>query len=147
MAAIRAKDTGPEVLVRRMLHSLGYRYRLHVRSLPGRPDLVFPGRRRIIEIRGCFWHRHGGCPLAATPRAHAAFWQAKLNETVTRDARNLSALEAAGWSVLVVWECETRDRGLRERLVGFLGPSVRPHAETIACHATSGAQRLGRSAC
>lgn len=147
MAAVRARDTGPEMLIRRMLHALGYRYRVHVRSLPGRPDLVFPARRRIIEVRGCFWHRHEGCPLAATPRTHAAFWQAKLNETVIRDARNLSALEAAGWSVLVVWECETRDRRLRDRLVTFLGPCVGWQAESATCHATSGAPRIGRSSC
>ncbi|WP_420105122.1 very short patch repair endonuclease [Herbaspirillum huttiense] len=120
MSAIRGKDTGPEMQVRRLAHSMGYRYRLHVRNLPGRPDMVFPGRRRIIEVRGCYWHRHPGCPQATSPSSHSDFWQNKFEATVARDARNLAALEADGWQVLVVWECEIRDPHLRERLQAFL---------------------------
>jgi DNA mismatch endonuclease Vsr len=123
MAAIAGKHTKPELLVRRLTHAMGYRYRLHASDLPGRPDLVFPGRRKIIEVRGCFWHRHPGCPLAAMPRTHAEFWQSKFSATVARDAHNLAALLATGWSVLVIWECEVDDVNLADRLSAFLGPS------------------------
>ncbi len=122
MAAIAGKDTQPEIAVRRIAHRLGYRYRLHVKDLPGRPDLVFPGRRKIIEVRGCFWHRHPGCILSATPATRRDFWQAKFQATVARDARNLAALEASGWAVMVVWECEISDEHLVDRLRTFLGP-------------------------
>ena len=122
MSRIRGKDTGPEVSVRRLLHGLGYRYRLHVRHLPGKPDIVFPGRKKVIEIRGCFWHRHAGCPRAATPATRASFWEAKLSATVARDAANLAALEAAGWSIMIVWECEVDGAAASVRLLDFLGP-------------------------
>jgi DNA mismatch endonuclease Vsr len=121
MAAISGKNTRPEMQVRRLAHRLGYRYRLHVRDLPGRPDIVFPARRKIIEIRGCFWHRHPGCVLAATPGTRADFWQEKFRATVARDARNITALEARGWAVMVIWECEVKEIALRERLSTFLG--------------------------
>jgi DNA mismatch endonuclease Vsr len=122
MAAIAGKNTKPEILVRRMAHGMGYRYRLHLNGLPGRPDIVFPRRRKIIEIRGCFWHRHTGCALSATPGTRADFWRAKFQATVARDTRNLVALEAAGWTVMVIWECEINDTHLIDRLQAFLGP-------------------------
>lgn len=122
MAAIRGKDTKPEMIVRRLLHRLGYRYRLHAANLPGRPDLVFAARRKAIEIRGCFWHRHAGCLKAATPATRAEFWQAKFTATVERDLRNEAALVSLGWSLLVVWECEVTGPAIVERLVDFLGP-------------------------
>ena len=122
MAAIKGKDTQPEVIVRGTVHAMGYRYRLHFKSLPGTPDLVFPGRRKIIEVRGCFWHRHPGCFRAATPGTRWEFWQAKFQATLDRDARNLASLEAAGWTIMVVWECEVKDRNLADRLRDFLGP-------------------------
>jgi DNA mismatch endonuclease Vsr len=90
--------------------------------LPGKPDIVFPARRKVIEVRGCFWHRHAGCPLAATPTTRAAFWEAKLSGTVARDLANLAALEAAGWGVMIVWECEVDDAAIGPRLLDFLGP-------------------------
>jgi DNA mismatch endonuclease Vsr len=123
MAAIRGKNTEPEITVRRILSAGGYRYRLHLKSLPGRPDIVFPARRKIIEVRGCFWHRHPGCTLAATPRTRQDFWSAKFRATVARDARNLARLEASGWAVMVLWECELRHANLADRLWTFLGPS------------------------
>ena len=123
MAAIRGKDTKPELVVRRLLHSLGYRYRLHGRDLPGKPDIVLAARRKIVEIRGCFWHRHPGCPLAAVPVTRADFWQKKFSRNVARDAENLAALERLGWDVLVVWECEAGAPELRVRLENFLGPA------------------------
>lgn len=125
MAAIAGKDTQPEMVIRRALHGMGFRYRLHVAGLPGRPDIVFAGRRKVIEIRGCFWHRHPGCARTATPATRREFWQAKFNTTIARDARNLTALEAAGWSVLVIWECEIGDADLAKRLQCFLGPPAR----------------------
>lgn len=121
MAAIRGKDTQPEMIVRRMLHGLGFRYALHKKGLPGRPDLVFPSRRRVIFVHGCFWHVHDcryGRVVAAT---RAEFWRAKRQATIERDRRNVHALEQGGWSVLVVWECEIRDlSGLENRLLDFL---------------------------
>ena len=122
MSRIRGKNTKPELLVRQLLHRLGYRYRLHVANLPGRPDIVFPGRAKIIEVRGCFWHRHAGCPYAATPATRADFWEAKLARTVARDAENLAALSASGWGALILWECEVRDASVGQRLTDFLGP-------------------------
>ncbi len=124
MAAIRGKHTGPELLVRRLVHRMGYRYRLHVAALPGCPDLVLPRHRKVIEIRGCFWHRHPGCLRAARPCTRADFWAAKFAATVARDRGNLAALEAGGWSVLILWECEISDRTLGPRLHRFLGTSA-----------------------
>lgn len=122
MSRIRGKDTKPELVVRRLVHGLGYRYRLHARHLPGRPDIVFPSRRKVIEVRGCFWHRHPGCVLAAAPATRVDFWEAKLSGTVARDAKNVSALEAAGWGVMILWECEVGEAHLVDRLRRFLGP-------------------------
>lgn len=126
LSAVRGRDTKPELVVRRLLHSLGYRYRLQRRDLAGRPDIVFPGRRAVIDVRGCFWHRHPDpeCRNAVLPRTRAAWWAAKLARNVGRDDANEVALKAAGWRVLVVWECEVRgDQGaLNRRVRDFLGP-------------------------
>jgi DNA mismatch endonuclease Vsr len=130
MAAIKGSDTKPELVVRRAAHALGYRYRLHARDLPGRPDIVFPRLRKIIEIRGCFWHRHPGCAKAATPATRQEFWQAKFADTIGRDARNDAALRAAGWSVLVLWECEINNPALGNRLRAFLGRRPNPSIVT-----------------
>jgi DNA mismatch endonuclease Vsr len=120
MSAIRAKNTAPEIEVRRLLWGMGYRYRLHVKGLPGEPDIVFHRRRKIIEIRGCFWHRHPGCPRAAVPKTRRAFWTAKFASTIDRDFRNMAALEESGWKVMVLWECEVKQSGLSDRLRQFL---------------------------
>ncbi|MSP00115.1 MAG: DNA mismatch endonuclease Vsr [Acetobacteraceae bacterium] len=123
LAAVAAKDTGPELRVRRWLHAMGYRFRLHRRDLPGTPDIVLAGRRKIVEVRGCFWHRHPdpACRNAVLPRTRAEWWAAKLARNVARDERNLAALADAGWSVLVLWECELKDEsGLEARLRSFL---------------------------
>jgi len=128
MSAISGKNTWPELVVRRLAHRMGYRFRLHVNQLPGRPDLVFPGRLKLIELRGCFWHRHPGCVHAATPKTRPEFWQAKFDGTVARDARNVAVLEAAGWKVLVIWECEVVLPTLESRLRNFLGPPGSPLA-------------------
>lgn len=123
MSRVRAKDTKPEMVVRRIVHGLGYRYRLHRRDLPGRPDLVLPRLGAVIFVHGCFWHRHPGCRLASTPSTNVEFWQAKFLRNVERDAEAIRRLEADGWRVLVVWECETRAReALHARLQAFLAP-------------------------
>jgi DNA mismatch endonuclease Vsr len=121
MAAIRSKDTKPELYVRRELHRLGFRYRTHRSDLPGRPDLVFPARRKIIEVRGCFWHAHG-CALGQIPTSRLDYWGPKLIATKERDARNLLALVEQGWTVVEIWECEVRadGPGIIGRLVDFL---------------------------
>jgi DNA mismatch endonuclease (patch repair protein) len=106
MAAIRGKDTQPEMLLRRLVHSMGYRYRLHVRNLPGCPDIVLPRHRKVILVHGCFWHRHN-CRLGRPwPRTRAAFWRVKLDANKARDSRNLQKLRQLGWKVLTVWECQ-----------------------------------------
>jgi DNA mismatch endonuclease, patch repair protein len=106
MAAIRGRDTGPELAVRRSLRSLGIGYRLHVRGMPGRPDIVMQGRRAVIFVHGCFWHRHEGCRFAASPKSRVDFWQKKFADNVARDHKNETRLRDGGWRVLVVWECD-----------------------------------------
>lgn len=108
MASIRGKNTRPELLVRRGLHRVGVRFRLHVRDLPGRPDLVFPKYRAVLFVHGCFWHRHDSCRLAYTPSANSGKWLDKFEANVERDRRQIAALQTAGWRVLVVWECLLR---------------------------------------
>ena len=123
MAAIRGKDTKPEMLVRRAAHALGYRFRLHRRDLPGSPDLVFPSRRKVILVHGCYWHRHPGCRYAAEPKSNTAFWMEKFAKNQARDQQVLTDLVAGGWDPLVVWECETRDaKVLTDRIASYLGP-------------------------
>ncbi|WP_232462514.1 very short patch repair endonuclease [Bordetella genomosp. 9] len=107
MRAVKAKDTGPELVVRRLLHRAGLRYRLHDARLPGRPDLVFPSRRIVLFVHGCFWHQHSNCPAAARPKSNSEYWDRKLDDNIARDVRHRAALEAKGWTVLVIWECET----------------------------------------
>jgi DNA mismatch endonuclease (patch repair protein) len=108
MSRIRGRDTRPEIQLRSMLHRAGYRFRLHARDLPGRPDIVLPRFRTVIFVNGCFWHRHPGCRDATTPSTRPEFWKAKFDGNVERDARSQSALKASGWHVLVVWECELK---------------------------------------
>lgn len=109
MALIRGRDTKPEMRVRKALHATGLRYRLHDRRLPGAPDLVFPSRRIALFVHGCFWHQHPGCTAARMPKSRLDFWEPKLAGNVARDARHMVELKAAGWTPLVIWECETRD--------------------------------------
>jgi len=121
MRQVKSRDTRPEMRVRRMLHAMGCRYRLHRRDLPGAPDIVMPGRRRIIFVHGCFWHGHDCKAGRKRPATHRDYWDAKLQRNRLRDAENLAKLEAMGWRVLIVWECETRDaEALASRLGDFL---------------------------
>lgn len=124
MAKIRKKDTRPELAVRRVAHALGARFRLHRPDLPGTPDIVFPKRRCVIQVHGCFWHQHKGCKLARTPRRNLEYWLPKLARNIRRDAVNAERLRLLGWRLLIVWECETRDiEALRAQVADFLGPS------------------------
>lgn len=123
MSRIRSKDTKPELVIRRLLHGLGYRYVLHDKRLPGRPDLVFPARRAVVLVNGCFWHGHHRT-LGSRPKTNSQFWSDKIAGNRNRDAKNMRALRMQGWRVLVVWECVTRVADLTDlenRLIGFLG--------------------------
>ena len=125
MGLVRGKDTGPEIAVRRLAYGLGYRYRLHGKGLPGRPDLVFGKKKKVIFVHGCFWHRHGdsSCKLARLPKSRLDFWVPKLEANKERDIRNQEALRAEGWGVLVIWECELTDQPALARKIGkFLQP-------------------------
>ncbi|WP_336510352.1 DNA mismatch endonuclease Vsr [Agrobacterium tumefaciens] len=124
MRAVKSKDTTPEMIVRRLVHGLGYRYRLHRRDLPGNPDLVFPGKRKVVQVNGCFWHGHDCARGARQPKANADYWCKKIARNVERDVRNEAALREEGWDTLIVWECQTRTKSREElaaRLRGFLG--------------------------
>lgn len=125
MSRVKGKDTRPEMVVRRLVFAAGYRYRLHVRSLPGSPDLVFRARRKVIFVHGCFWHRHEHCSLARLPKSRVEFWTEKLNGNKARDERIYDALTEAGWEVLVVWECELKHREqLDKRIRSFLDSAL-----------------------
>ena len=129
MARIGPKNSRPELIVRRLLYAQGYRFRLHRRDLPGTPDIIFSARSKVIFVHGCFWHRHPGCRLASTPQTRSAFWREKFSTNTARDQRVIENLMAAGWSVLIVWGCETRAlEGLANKLQGFLGPARRAPA-------------------
>lgn len=121
MRAIRSKGMKPEMLVRRLVYSLGYRFRLHRKDLPGKPDLAFIGRRKAILVHGCFWHQHPECREGRPPSSNQEYWGPKLRRNVERDRHNLEDLARKGWETLVVWECETKDReALRTALADFL---------------------------
>jgi DNA mismatch endonuclease, patch repair protein len=123
MRRIRSHDTAPEMTVRRMVHAMGYRYRLHVKTLPGKPDLVFPRLRKIIEVYGCFWHGHTVCREGRVPGSRQEYWAPKLRANRQRDLKNRRQLRDLGWSVLVVWECQTENSSrLQSRLARFLRP-------------------------
>lgn len=127
MSRVRSSNTRPELIVRRLLHAMGYRYRLHAPDLPGRPDVVFRGRRKAIFIHGCFWHQHPDptCALARQPKSRHEFWLPKFAANVGRDERVLAELADLGWSVFVVWECRLRDKSaLEDALRGFLENEV-----------------------
>ncbi len=121
MAAIRSKNTKPEMLVRSLVHRMGFRFRLHRRDLPGTPDIVFPKLRKIVFIHGCYWHMHNCRFGIVIPKTRAKFWQAKRQSNVDRDKRNRRLLKTAGWDVLVIWECQLRDLDRTQiRLLDFL---------------------------
>lgn len=111
MRRIRSKGMKPEMVIRKLSHALGYRHRLHEKKLPGKPDLVYPGRKKVIFVHGCFWHQHGDpdCKISRRPKSNLEYWELKLDRNVERDIQNQTALREMGWDYLVVWECETRE--------------------------------------
>lgn len=120
MSLVRAKNTKPEMIVRRLVHSLGYRYRLHDRRMPGAPDLVFSTRHAVIFVHGCFWHRHANC--GRMPKSRLDYWLPKFERNKERDRLNIKALRRDGWRVLVIWECQLADKNLARRINSFLAP-------------------------
>ena len=110
MSAIKSKNTKPEIKVRKVLHSMGYRFRLHRKDLPGSPDIVLPKYKTVIFVHGCFWHRHKNCKYASTPKTRQEFWEAKFRENINRDKLNQENLSSKGWKIIVVWECEINDK-------------------------------------
>jgi len=123
MSAVRTKDTGPELSARKVLYALGYRYRLHRKGLPGRPDIVFPRLLKVVFIHGCFWHRHG-CSKGRLPKSRLDYWRPKIVGNRRRDARNIASLKQLGWKPFVVWQCELKNsKALVRRLRTFLGRS------------------------
>jgi DNA mismatch endonuclease (patch repair protein) len=125
MSRIRSRNTRPELVVRSVLHRLGYRFRLHSRTLPGHPDIVLPRHRTVVLVHGCFWHHHSGCRFAYTPKTRRDFWSAKFKANMERDRRTQKALRRAGWQVLIIWECQTRDLNrLARSLKTMLNPAT-----------------------
>lgn len=146
MAGIRGKDTKPELDLRRALHRLGLRYRLHVTGLPGRPDIVLPRHHAAIQVHGCFWHRHEHCTFCTTPASNKRFWKSKFGETVKRDKRNLEALRKLGWRTAIVWECSVKDKGaeaIAEKLAAWL-QSGRPFKEISSSYAKATSHRISK---
>jgi DNA mismatch endonuclease (patch repair protein) len=135
MRAVRSKDTKPEMIVRRLVYRLGYRYRLHRADLPGKPDLVFPGRRKIVFVHGCWWHGHDCRRGARMPKTNLPYWQAKIARNQARDRANHAALTERGWEVATIWECQTRDRARLAAMVElFLGAKARQAEPGQAAH-------------
>ncbi|MDN7467988.1 DNA mismatch endonuclease Vsr [Burkholderia orbicola] len=121
MSRIKGKNTKPELVVRSLIHRAGYRYRLHGKDLPGSPDMVFPKRRKVIFVHGCFWHRHEGCRLARLPKTRLDFWRPKLDANAARDKEAERRLAELGWKVMIIWECEVKDEAaLMPRIGAFL---------------------------
>lgn len=121
MQAVRGKDTAPEMMVRKTAHRLGYRFRLHLKDLPGKPDLVFPGKRLCLFVHGCFWHRHPGCTRSSFPETNRNFWEEKFRKNVERDKQVLAQLRELGWRVEIIWQCETKNQAaLEKKLLGIL---------------------------
>ncbi len=143
MASIRGKNTKPELVLRHALHRLGLRYRLHLPTLPSRPDIVMPKYRAIVQVQGCFWHRHRGCSFATIPASNITFWHSKFAETVRRDRRNNEALRQLGWRVATVWECAINNEGgdaIAARIATWL-LSKRATAEIPASQAPAAVNR------
>ena len=136
MSAIKGRDTKPEILLRKLLHSQGYRFRIQRKDLPGRPDIVLPRYKTAIFVNGCFWHRHEGCKYASTPSTNSEFWEKKFAANVKRDTRNYVALKKQGWNVIVIWECEVK---------GILHSRVIPGIPAPSSHAYPTDQELPES--
>lgn len=137
MAAVKGKDTKPEMLVRRFLHAAGFRYRLHDRKLPGCPDLVFPSLHTVVFIHGCFWHGHENCKYARLPKSNVDFWRSKILRNSERDSRVRIELEKQSWNVIVIWECDLRNKSHREETLEKVAKellSIRNHTYSQQCY-------------
>jgi len=120
MSRISGKDTKPELIVRSLLHKMGYRFRIHRSDLPGKPDITLPKHKKVIFIHGCFWHGHNGCSRSKRPETNRLFWERKLNGNILRDKANITKLRELGWGVLIIWTCEIKEQTiLKEKLVSF----------------------------
>jgi DNA mismatch endonuclease (patch repair protein) len=124
MARIGSKGSAAEMTIRRYVHSMGYRYRLHRKDLPGTPDIVFPARKKVIFVHGCFWHHHDGCQYATVPKTRTGFWKEKFRKNQERDERIIGQLKKLGWSYLVVWECEVKRNRFRTKVDSFLADDI-----------------------
>lgn len=131
MSRVRSKDTRPELIVRSLLHQTGYRFRLHVKALPGKPDIVLAKYRAVVFVHGCFWHRHKNCPDASTPKTRTDFWIKKFTGNVKRDRTNRSALRKIGWKAIIVWECEVTKPS---KLVTRLGRTLQVRSGKSSLH-------------
>lgn len=123
MSSVKSKDTKPEIIVRKLLHSMGYRFRLHREDLPGTPDIVLPKYKKVIFVHGCFWHGHEGCPRAKLPKTNTRVWREKIKKNIDRDQRNICELKSLGWTPLIIWGCEVHKRNLeeiKEKITNFL---------------------------
>ena len=121
MSAIKSKNTKPEIKVRKILHSMGYRFRLHSKDLPGSPDIVLPKYKTVIFVHGCFWHRHENCKYASTPKTRKEFWENKFNANKIRDQKKLKEIKNLGWKFIIIWECEARNiQSIEEKIKRFL---------------------------
>jgi DNA mismatch endonuclease, patch repair protein len=137
MSRIRGYDTKPEILVRRLLYQMGYRFRIRNRGLPGNPDVLLRRHKTVVFVHGCFWHRHPGCKFSYTPKSRIDFWRHKFSDTIERDRRAEVTLRKTGWNVVVVWECETADLGLLgQRLRTNIGETTQPTRKTGTWAAT-----------
>jgi DNA mismatch endonuclease, patch repair protein len=125
MSRIRSQNTKPEIALRKSLHGLGFRFRIQARHLPGKPDIVLPRYRTVVFVHGCFWHRHSTCKIATTPKSNTDFWEAKFARNVERDSLTRRALEAAGWKVIVAWECELHPVARLESTVAHIAQQIR----------------------
>lgn len=131
MSRIKSRDTKPELVLRSVMHRKGFRFRVNDTRLPGKPDIVFPKYRAAVFVHGCFWHRHPGCSVATTPKSNTAFWMEKFDRNVARDARSKEALEASGWRVLTVWECDLKSSVKIAQAAQELAERLRAHIETV----------------
>ena len=131
MSRVRSKNTSAELRVRSLLHRSGYRYRLHVRGMAGKPDIVLPKYRTVIFVNGCFWHRHQGCPRSSTPKSNTAFWLRKFELNKRRDQETVSELQRNGWDTFTIWECQTKNAQTLENLVAKILPTRNRSLETV----------------
>lgn len=148
MARVHSKNTSPELIVRKELQRLGFRYSLNSAHLPGKPDIVFPKRQKLIFIHGCFWHQHKGCKASKRPTSNIDYWSQKLERNISRDKRNITTLKKSGWEVLVLWECQIKKPGfLTRKLMNFMQKSPCTRSSSASSLKSKGARRQEERRC